>query len=452
MTDHINYYKVLGVNTDATEDDIKKNYRNLAKKWHPDKNPNNREEAEKKFKEIGEAYSILSDPVKKKIYDKYGIDGLKGSEGGGHDFGGVNPFEMFSQMMGGMMGNNNGVEDLITQIEVDLETLYSGATVEQEVKRFSVCDKCNGAGGKNGVDITCKKCKGQGHMLGQLGPGMFTQMPCKDCKATGIANSTDKCKKCDGQKFAKETATIQVTIPKGAFMKFPIIIENEGHAIPPNEVEKGGTTRSNLVFVIVEEQHDVFKRGFVIPEKRKIDQSDLLIEFEIPFIDSLIGFTKEIKHLDGRVLNFKYDEPCRHGDIVVVMKEGMPDIHNATKKGDLFVKITVEHPKNITLTQSGKQQLHKLLTGKDKMKQLKNLDNVVPLVSFEKYKLDAKIQATSDSLREEYQNRKRKNTKHDDSDDDSSDSDNEQGQQHPFAQFMRGAGGAGVNQHECKQM
>lgn len=450
MSDHINYYQVLGINNNATEDEIKQNYRSLAKKWHPDKNPNNKEEAEKKFKEIGEAYAILSDPEKKKIYDKYGVDGLKGSDGG-HDFGGFNPFEMFQQMMGGMMGNNNGVDDLITHIEVDLETLYSGATIEQEIKRFSVCDKCNGVGGKNGVDITCKKCKGQGRVLGQLRPGMFTQIPCKDCNASGVANSADKCKKCDGKKFAKETTTVQVTIPKGAFMKFPIVIENEGHAIPPNEVEKDGPVRSNLVFVIVEKQHDVFKRGFVIPEKRKIDQSDLLIEFEIPFIDSLIGFTKEIKHLDGRVLNFKYDEPCRHDDIVVVMKEGMPDLHNPNKKGDLFVKITVEHPKSIALTQSGKQQLNKLLTGKDKMKQLKNLDNVVPLVSFDKYKLDAKIQATSDSLREEYQNRKRKTKKQNNSDYSSdSDSDDQNGHPNPFAQFM--GGGGRVNQHECKQM
>jgi DnaJ-class molecular chaperone len=451
MTDHIDYYEVLNINKNASEEEIKKNYRALAKKWHPDKNPNNKEEAEKKFKEIAEAYAVLSDPDKKQIYDKHGIDGLKGSEGHGHDFGGFNPFDLFKQMMTGMTGGHSEVPDCINNINVSLEDLYSGVTMDEEIERFSVCDKCKGCGGKHGTDITCKKCKGQGQMIIQIGPGMMTQAPCKDCRGSGISNSADKCKKCNGQKFAKETVTLSVTIPKGAFMKYPIVIEDEGNAVPPDEVDSVGQSRSKAVFVVVEEQHEIFKRGVVIPEKRKIDYSDLLIELDVPFVESLIGFTKEIKHLDGRVLNFQYNEPCRHGDIVVVVGEGMPNINDPNKNGDLFVRINVEHPKGITLTQSGKQQLNKLLTGKDKLKQNKNLENVVPLVSFEKYKLDAKIQATTDSLKEEYKNRKRHNKKHkNDSNDDTSDSDDNDG--NPFAQFANMGGGGRGGQSQCQQM
>ena len=408
MSDNTDYYNILEISNKASDDEIKKSYRRLAKLWHPDKHKENtKEEAERRFKIIAEAYEVLSNPEKRKIYDMHGIEGLKQSEGqGGHEgqggFG-FNPFEMFKNMFGSE--DTTDVPDCVNTLNVNLEDLYNGITIKQEIERYSLCDKCNGKGTKCGINSTCNKCKGQGMTLIMIRPGMFAQSTCRECHGTGIDQSIEKCKKCNGNKFFKENIILTVNVPKGVYNKYPIVINEEGNAVPPEDISKIGKTRSDAVFVIVEKSHTMYKRGIVIPEKGKIDFSDLLIEIDVPFVESIVGFNKEITHLDGRTLDINIDEPCRHGDIYVIIEEGMPKIGNA-KKGDLFVKISVDHPRNTKFTQPIKQQLYKLITGNEKLKLSKRTKNTVELVHFDKYKINAQIQSNSDSMREEYQNRR----------------------------------------------
>lgn len=418
MSESADYYQLLELSKGCSEEDIKKSYKKLARQWHPDKNPNNVEEANKKFKEISEAYEVLSNPEKRKIYDQFGIDGLKESN---QMSGGFDPREMFASVfsnMGNMMGMNNSVPDCKININLTLEESYTGAKKVVSVERYSNCDKCNGKGTKNNVDCKCNKCNGQGVMLVQIRAGMMAQTTCNNCKGNGIDPAADICKKCNGVKMCKETVKLNITIPKGVYSGYPIVIPNEGNAICADEIEDPETTRSKVVVFVNEESHDVFRRDFRIPEKEKPDPSDLLIDIEVSLIDSLTGFNKEITHLDGHNLNIAVIDPCRHGDIFVIIAEGMPRMNTKnSQNGDLFVRLNVEHPKDSKITTQMKQQLYKLFTGNDKPKKIES-KNATKTVSFEKYRHDIKMQATTDAMRNQYRSRKNKNKNSNDSDSD----------------------------------
>lgn len=415
---HVNYYEVLGIKKNAQDSDIKQSYRKLAKQWHPDKNPKNKEESEKMFKTISEAYEILADPQKRQIYDEHGINGLKQTSGGEDPFDGMNPFDLFKNMFG---GQEDGIPDCIEYMETDLPSLYTGSSVTKKIERRTFCDKCSGTGAKGGVAAPCKKCKGKGAVMMMIGPGMLTEAKCRSCDGLGIDEAIERCKKCKGQKFYKEKVELQVNIPKGAYHKFPVIIEEQGNQIPPDEINNAGKTRSDAVFLIVEAQHDVFKRGVVIPEKRCIDYSDLSTEITISFVDSLTGFSTVLTHLDNEKLVIESAKMCRHGDTFVVMGGGMPKLNDSDEKhGDLFVRIVVQHPEEAGLSDETKKQLIKALTGKSKLAKVSDKNNSVELVPLEKYIANIKIQADSDSLKEEY---KYRNVKHD-SDSDGDDNEN----------------------------
>lgn len=414
MASQTDYYEVLGVSKTASAEEIRKSYKKMAQQWHPDKNRDRIEEATEMFKNISEASAVLSDPEKRAIYDKHGIDGLKEHDTKGH--GGVDPFEMFSHMFGGMQQNNN-FPDLKMPIKVTLEDLYTGKTIETEIERTTFCNKCNGKGTKHGIEGNCKTCKGQGSVMMMLGPNQIFQSGCKSCKGTGVDPSVEKCKKCNGSKFYKEKANIPVNVPKGAYNKYPIVIDGEGHAVPPDEISDVGRIRSNAVFFVIEKDHPVFQRGLVIPEKGKIDFSDLMIDLHISLAESLCGFYREIKHLDNHKVQFLSKDPCRHGDIFVIKNEGMPKVKKS-EFGDLFVRIDVEHPSEFKLTDDTKHKLGKLL-------HLKTVDiptDIVPvkLIPFSKYKLDAKIQTETNNMKGKYDRRKNGGTK-DTSDSDSDD-------------------------------
>lgn len=426
MDKHTDYYKVLEIPKTASDDEIKGNYRILAKKWHPDKNPHRKEEAEKKFKEIAEAYSVLSDPEKKSIYDKHGIEGLKSADSGGGfgGFDGFNPFDMFNKVMsggfGGMFGGggNDDVPDLKTGLRVSLADLYTGKTVEQTIERTIFCKKCNGTGTKDKTEGKCKKCDGKGQGLIMLGPGHFAQTVCNMCRGTGLDPAVEKCKKCSGNKFSKESVAIEVTVPKGAFNKYPIVIEGEGHQVPPDEVEKVGKERSNVVFYVMEEPDKFFRRGVVIEEKGTVDPSDLLIEIDITFSESIVGFYKEIKHVDGHIVNIVMPDPVRHGDTVVVKHEGMPKL-NTDDFGDLIIRINVQHLKDSKLNGSTRRKIIKLCG--ENPPEIPEGIKPAKLITIEQYRKDAKIRAESESMKAKYKQRKSKHKHSDDSDSDSSD-------------------------------
>lgn len=404
---HVNYYDTLGLQKNATSEEIKKAYRKLAKQWHPDKNIDNKEEAEKMFKTIAEAYEVLSDDEKKRVYDEHGYEGLQqhanAGNGGGHD-----PFEMFSQFFGGMgMGDrDDSVPDLVEYLELELSELYSGATIKTQVMRSSFCDTCDGNGTKDkSVLKDCSNCNGTGVVMQRLGRGMVAQQKCGPCKGSGSDGSVEKCKKCKGQKFIKTPFEIEVTVPPGYYNKCAIVIEKQGHQVPKDEIERLGE-RSNLVLVVVEKPHNIFKRHVLIPEKKQVDPSDLMIELEISFSESISGFSKSLNHLDGSRLTICYDKPIRHNDVIVLVGHGMPkktdgrnEEENKNKKGDLFVNISVAHPNS--LDESTRQKLCTALGCEPSSKTKSHI------VTLEKYISTVKIPAESDAMRDEYRNRQR---------------------------------------------
>jgi DnaJ-class molecular chaperone len=389
-----NYYEILGVEKDATEKEITKQYRKLAALWHPDRNLNNKEEAETKFKEISEAYGILSDSEKRKLYDEYGEEGLK--QQGNH----MDPNEILKHMFG--HHEDNDVPDLKCELELTLEQIYNGCTVKKEVERISLCNLCHGYGTKDGGSIgKCKSCNGNGKKMAMMGPGMFMQMECNVCNGTGkLVDKNNECKKCHGKQFRKEFIEIQVDVPKGVYDEYPIIIEDEGHAASVDDAYKMGKKRSNIVFFVREKQHDIFKR-FLVKEKGKIDMADLGIELNIKFGESIVGFNKKIQHLDGEEFEINFSESTRHGDIFVLKGMGMPKIEENNEKGDLFVSLNVEHPNLLLLSESEMKDIAKILGVK-----IQEKNNQTEIISFDKYKKEIEIENNSENMRQKYNRRK----------------------------------------------
>ena len=427
MTDHTNYYDVLGVEKSASVDEIRSKFKKLAMKWHPDRNQNNKEEAEKKFMEITEAHDVLTSETKRDIYDKLGYDGLKQSAGGEAGQMG-NPFDLIQQLMGGGSQRRMMVPPMKIPVRVELELLYSGGTIEKEIERRTICDKCDGAGTKSKHPKKCTTCKGKGAMLMQFGPGMMQQVECSSCRGNGIDASEEKCKKCKGNKYFEESITLKIEVPKGAHDDFPVLIENQGHQLPPDVASKVNKPRTDVAFILKEGNHKVFRRGFV-PEKNTLDFGDLHIGFEVTLLESLTGFTKEITHLDGSIFTIKIDKRVRHGDIYVAVGKGMPKL-DSPKFGDLFITIETEHPETIKFPDSFNEKLAKAL-GVKLIHPKKDIQNPVDLISFSAYKIGAKIQADSDAMKESYKNRNRGNSDEDDDSDADGDGEMPQGVQCP---------------------
>jgi len=223
MVKETGLYDILCVKPNATADELKKSYRKLALKHHPDKNPD--QESADKFKQISHAYEILSDAQKREIYDKGGEQALK--EGGGGEGGFSSPMDIFDMFFGGGMGGGGGRrtrerrgKDVIHQLGVTLEDLYNGSTRKLALQKNVICDKCEGRGGKKGAVEKCTTCKGSGHqvLINQFGAGMYQQIhaTCRDCDGQGERiNAKDLCKTCSGRKTVHERKILEVHIDKG---------------------------------------------------------------------------------------------------------------------------------------------------------------------------------------------------------------------------------------------
>ena len=404
----IDYYEILGISRDASEEDIRKAYRKGALKWHPDKNINNREEAEEKIKLINEANFILSDPEKRKIYDKHGIEGLKQSEQG-DPFQNFNPMDIFMNMgMGNMFGNNQRVQNICIHVVCSLEELYKGVKKQINVMRLSKCDSCNGTGSRDKMKHDCSECDGKGCKLQQMGFNQFMKIHCDSCRGTGKGKGSKQCKKCDGEGLVEENYKTHVDIPKGSHAEHNIFVEGEGNYVP-NETEDD--VRTNIICEIVEERNDtMFVRGFMIPEKGHVDFSDLMINLDISFVESLCGFHKKIKFVDGNTLKICIKHPIRHSDMYVIKNKGFP-VLDKDKYGDLFININVQHPSDVLHHSDNerniKNQLIHIIDSFDiDFTEIEETD----VISFDKYKIDLKIQSQSNDMREEYKQRKfRKN-------------------------------------------
>jgi DnaJ family protein A protein 2 len=334
------FYERLGVEPEASADDIKKAYRKQAIKFHPDKNPNNPEAAEK-FKEISEAYEVLSDENKRKTYDRYGKEGLQ--QGGFHAGSAADIFERFFGGFGG--GGRQGpvqTEDIMHQIAVSLEDLYNSKTSKLAVTRNILCPKCEGSGSKKkGATAKCATCDGRGvrFIVKQLGPGMIQQMQavCSDCSGKGTTiKEEDKCENCKGKQVVKDKKILEVHIEKGMRDGQKIVFSGESDQAP-------GAEPGDIIFIIKQKEHEKFKRV----------GNDLFMDHTITLLDALGGTSLAVTHLDGRILHIKSADGdiIKPGEIRTIEKEGMPQHKQPFNKGNLYIKFTIQFPDTLTKAQ-----------------------------------------------------------------------------------------------------
>lgn len=333
-------YDVLGVGKNASDLEIKKAYRKLAKEFHPDKNP----EAGDKFKEISFAYEVLSDSKKRSVYDKFG---LKAMQEGGHDGPGFAPDDLFSHLFGGGlfgMGMGGGMgarrqhrgEDTIHPLKVSLEEMYNGKTAKLQLSKNVICTVCDGKGGRSGASHACRTCRGCGIKISyrQLGPGMSQQLQsrCPDCRGEGkVISEKDRCSMCHGKKVVNETKILDVHIDKGMREGQKIYFRGEGDQQP--EVEPG-----DVIIVLHQKHHDKFQRS----------GDDLVMTHTITLTEALCGFCMGLKHLDARdlVIKHPFGQVVKPGDIKGIEGEGMPHYRNPFERGNLYIKFDVTFPEN----------------------------------------------------------------------------------------------------------
>jgi DnaJ-class molecular chaperone len=386
------YYALLGVEKESKTQEIEKAFRKLSVKWHPDKqkfkDDSLKEDATKIFKKLSEAKEILCDENKRQIYDKYGLEGLKER---GPDMHPEHHQEMMNEFMKQMFGQNmskaSGVPDIKLQEEVSLEDLFTGKDYKKEIERYSLCKECNGYGTEDGLNHKCTDCGGSGVQIKVTRMGNVIQQQqqiCTLCHGGGTDPKVDKCKKCNGKKLVKEKKEINIKIPKGAFGGITIGIRGEGNEIPPED-RNGSTTRTNIAINIKEKKHSLFERGFKIPKyKENSNPKDLKLNLQISLVESLTGFSKKIKFLDGKDINILHEKIIKNGDVMVIPNYGMP-VLNENKNGNLYVVFDVEYPDDLNTTT--KRRLWQLLTNTP-YKEITNMPNKVTLESAEKYRFE----------------------------------------------------------------
>jgi len=311
-------YDALGVKKNASTGEIKRAYRKLARKHHPDKGGE-----PEKFKEVTKAHEILSDPEKRETYDKYGEEGLEGGGGGG------GPTDIFDLFTGGRSRGRRGKrkgEDVQFPLKLDLKDLYTGTTKKLRLTRNVICKGCKGKGGI-GVN-QCRNCKGQGSVMvvRQLGPSMIQQMqtPCNKCNGRGeVISEKGRCKECLGKKVTSCVKTLDVNINKGMRHGQKVVFHGEADEAP--DIIPG-----NVVVVLQQKRHPLFRR----------EGRHLIISKKLSLRESLCGFEFIIDHLDGRRLLVK-SEPnivYKHGSTMMIAEEGMQDTY---ERGNMYIEFEV---------------------------------------------------------------------------------------------------------------
>ena len=357
------YYEVLGVNKNATDEELKKAYRKLAKKYHPDANPDNKEEAEAKFKEVNEAYENLSDPQKRRMYDQFGHDGPQGFGGGQGPFGqggyysysssGFNGFDdfgdlgdIFSSFFGGGFGGKsssrkqNGPRkgaDLNLRMEITFEQAFLGVEKEITVTRNETCDSCHGTGAKPGTSVTkCTMCNGTGQVtqvqntiLGQ----MQTRRTCTACHGTGEIIK-EPCEICHGRGTVRKQPRIKVKIPAGIDDNQTVVLRGEGE---PGE--KGGP-KGDLYITVRIRKHNIFTRN----------GNNVMCEVPITITQATLGADLEIPMVDGTKVEYKIPDGTQTGTKFVIKNKGFKSV-NSSSIGDFVFTVKVQTPKKLTKEQ-----------------------------------------------------------------------------------------------------
>ncbi|MBB6217936.1 molecular chaperone DnaJ [Anaerosolibacter carboniphilus] len=336
------YYEVLGVDREADEAAIKKAYRKMAMQYHPDRNPENKE-AEEKFKEINEAYEVLSDAGKKARYDQFGHAGVGGNGQGGFEgfsgsgFGGFDDIfgDIFDMFGGGSGRRRNGPQkgaDLKYEYTISFEEAAFGADKEISINRHENCDTCHGTGAKPGTDKkTCPQCKGTGEVrYAQRTPlGQFVNVKtCDTCHGDGTIIE-QPCETCKGAGKVRKDRKIHLKIPAGVDTGSVIPLRGEGE---PGV--KGGPT-GDLYIVIRVRPHEIFQR----------DGNDVICEIPITFVQAALGDEFVVPTLDGKV-KYKIPEGTQSGTIFRLKGKGIPSLRGYGR-GDHYVKVVVEVPKKL---------------------------------------------------------------------------------------------------------
>ncbi|MBD9158063.1 MAG: molecular chaperone DnaJ [Lachnospiraceae bacterium] len=341
------YYEVLGVDKNADDATIKKAYRQLAKKYHPDMNPGDKE-AEVKFKEASEAYAVLSDPDKRRQYDQFGHAAFEGGAGGaggygGFDFNGADMGDIFGDIFGDLFGGgrgrraNNGPmqgANLRTQVRVTFEEAVFGCDKEIELTLKDECSSCHGTGAKPGTSpVTCPKCGGKGQVVytQQSMFGMVQNVrPCPDCNGTGKIIK-EKCPDCYGTGYIASKKKISVTVPAGIDNGQSIRIRGKG------EPGVNGGPRGDLLVEVIVARHPIFQR----------QDMNIYSTAPISFATAALGGTVRIKTVDGEV---EYDVKAgTQTDTRVRLKgKGVPSLRNKNTRGDHYVTLVVQVPTDLS--------------------------------------------------------------------------------------------------------
>ncbi|RNF02851.1 putative chaperone DNAJ protein [Trypanosoma rangeli] len=342
MAKETEYYEILGLSVDAVDHDIKRAYRRLALKYHPDKNPDDKEAAEM-FKRISHAYEILSDEEKRRIYDQHGKAGLEGGSMGDE---GLDASDIFSMFFGGgrRPRGERKPKDLVHELRVSLEDLYNGKTRKVSVTRDRRCDVCEGNGIKPGAERrTCVACHGQGvqTFVRELFLGMHQriQQTCQSCGGEGTTvREVDVCVRCRGGRMVKDQKVLEVHIEKGMRHQDVVRFDGEGDEVV------GMRLKGDVLIILAQKPHDVFRRV----------GNHLLMNYTINLQEALCGFELPVQHLDRRMRLIKI--PC--GQVIdpeaawVVRGEGMPLPNTGgLSRGNLIIHFEVEYPTQLSMRQ-----------------------------------------------------------------------------------------------------
>lgn len=367
MAEKRDYYEVLGVSKNASADEIKKAYRQLALKYHPDRNPDDKD-AEEKFKEAAEAYSVLSDADKRARYDRYGFAGMNGGSASGGGFSGFGDFDLsdilnsvfgqgfnfggfsgFSGSSGGGQVRQRG-SNLRVKVKLNLQEIAKGAKKKIKLTKYVPCTHCNGSGAEGNETQTCPTCHGRGQVV-QTVNSFFGQMQtasvCPTCGGKGTIIKK-KCTHCYGEGIVKGEEVIDIDIPAGVGEGMQLTIRGKGNAGPRNGIN------GDLIVVIEEEAHPDFER----------DENNLIYSLFISISDAILGTQVEIPTIDGKV-RMKIAPGTQSGQVLRLKGKGLPEV-NGYRTGDMLVNVNVWIPKKVS------KEEEKLL------QQLSNSENFKP--------------------------------------------------------------------------
>ncbi len=325
------YYEVLGVTKNASADELKKAYRRLAMKFHPDRNPDDKS-AEEKFKEANEAYEVLSDEDKRAAYDRYGHAGVDPNMGGGAGAGGAGFGDIFGDVFGDIFGGggrggqrSNRGADLGYTLELDLEEAVRGTKVKIRVPTLVECEVCDGSGAKKGTSVKqCGTCNGSGQVRVQQGFFVMSQT-CHTCHGRGKV-IPDPCRSCHGEGRVRKQKTLEVKIPAGVDTGDRIRLSGEG------EAGAAGGPAGDLYVQVSVRDHRIFRR----------DGADLYCEVPIDFVDAALGGELEVPTLDGRV-KLRIPEGTQTGKLFRLRGKGVKPIRSHGP-GDMLCRVIVETP------------------------------------------------------------------------------------------------------------